>query len=195
MKLSANFQLDEFLLSQKAERIGGDMLDSQRNPDPEVVSNLQYLVKNTLQPIRTLLKSSITITSGYRCLALNRDLGSRDTSQHVKGEAADLKISSELVTRGSRDRIRKIIEHKMLDTIGKSIRSDASANFYLFACICFYLDELDIDQVIHEYGVDGSPGWIHVSSSASERNKRQILLINSKGTRQLDMKSALELGC
>jgi hypothetical protein len=31
----------------------------------------------------------ITIKSGYRSLALNRAIGSKDTSQHIKGQAAD----------------------------------------------------------------------------------------------------------
>ena len=34
----------------------------------------------------------ISINSGYRCLSLNRALGSKDTSQHVKGEAVDIEF-------------------------------------------------------------------------------------------------------
>ena len=35
-----------------------------------------------------------TPSSGYRCLALNRQIGSSDTSQHTKGEAADFEVPS-----------------------------------------------------------------------------------------------------
>lgn len=37
---------------------------------------------------------SIRITSGYRTLEYNRKLGSPDTSQHVKGRAADIQHST-----------------------------------------------------------------------------------------------------
>lgn len=43
-----------------------------------------------IQEVRQEFGSSIVITSGYRCLAHNRSIGSKDTSQHVLGRAADL---------------------------------------------------------------------------------------------------------
>jgi zinc D-Ala-D-Ala carboxypeptidase len=42
-----------------------------------------------LQKVREEFGKSITITSGYRCLKHNRSIGSSDTSQHPKGNAAD----------------------------------------------------------------------------------------------------------
>ncbi len=196
MRLSENFYLEEFLISETAERHGGDMLEQQRNPDPAVLHNIEYLVQHTLQPLRTLLKTAMTLSSGYRCLPLNRAIGSRDTSQHVLGQAADIKLSNEIANSVSRTRIKSIIHSKVRNVTGKPLRSDINANFYLFATACFYRDELDIDQVIHEFGADGRPSWVHLSSSSDpDRDKRQILVINSGGTRVIDLEEALNLGC
>lgn len=196
MRLSENFYLEEFLISQTAERHGGEMLKQQRNPDQAVMQNIQYLVKHSLQPLRTLLKTAMTVTSGYRCLTLNRAIGSKDTSQHLKGQAADIKLSNEIVNSVSRTRIKHIINNKVRNVTGKPLREDINANFFLFATACFYRDELDIDQIIHEFGSDGQPSWVHLSCSDNpDRDKRQILLINGSGARTLDLEEALNLGC
>jgi hypothetical protein len=48
------------------------------------------MLANTLEQVRTLLgNNSIRISSGYRCVALNRAIGSGDTSAHVLGYAVD----------------------------------------------------------------------------------------------------------
>lgn len=196
MRLSENFYLEEFLISQTAERHGGEMLEQQRNPEQAVQQNIHYLVQHSLQPLRTLLKTAMTVTSGYRCLPLNRAIGSKDTSQHLKGQAADIKLSNEIVNSVSRTRIKKIINNKVRNVTGKPLRDDINSNFFLFATACFYRDELDIDQIIHEFGSDGQPSWVHLScSNDPERDKRQMLLINSSGARALDLEEALNLGC
>ncbi len=41
------------------------------------------------EQLREAIKSPIKITSGFRCLEHNRQVGSKDTSLHVKGDAAD----------------------------------------------------------------------------------------------------------
>lgn len=196
MKLSKNFSLNEFLTSQMAERTGGDMLDQQRNPNADIVRNLQYLTTTTLQPMRNLLLSSMHVSSGYRCEALNKAIKGSETSQHIKGEAADVSLSNEFLTRPSRSRARNIVREKIRAKTGRHPQGTANSNFYLFATICMYLEELDVDQVIHEYGTDGAPGWVHVSTSRGERNKRQILIKRrGEGYIELSLNQALELGC
>ena len=44
---------------------------------------------SNLEKARVEYGSPIKVTSGYRCLKHNRDIGSSDTSQHVLGNAAD----------------------------------------------------------------------------------------------------------
>jgi zinc D-Ala-D-Ala carboxypeptidase len=84
MKLSENFNLDEFTASQTAVRRGID-----NTPPPAVTERLRMLAA-TLEQVRSLLgNNSIRISSGYRCLALNRAIGSGDLSAHVLGYAVD----------------------------------------------------------------------------------------------------------
>ena len=82
--LSEHFSLDEFTASQEATRHS-----INNTPSEKVVENIRMLAA-LLEQVRTLLGShSIRISSGYRCLALNRAIGSGDTSAHVRGYAAD----------------------------------------------------------------------------------------------------------
>ena len=43
-----------------------------------------------LQPLRTALGVEMPVNSGYRCPELNAAVGGVPTSQHMKGEAADI---------------------------------------------------------------------------------------------------------
>lgn len=88
VQLSENFWLSEFVKSQTANRKGIDNWPEEQY----IVDNLKALVKNVLQPLRWAYDKPISISSGYRCLELNRAIGSKDTSQHIHGQAADFEI-------------------------------------------------------------------------------------------------------
>ena len=84
MQLSKNFKLNEFTASQTATRKGID-----NTPAAPIIERLRMLA-NTMEQVRSLLgDNSIRISSGYRCLALNRAIGSGDSSAHVQGYAVD----------------------------------------------------------------------------------------------------------
>ena len=87
MRLSKNFTLDEFLVSQTATRHNIDM-----TPPTEIIENLQRLVTGCLQPLRDEVGVGIFISSGFRPLELNTRIGGSKTSAHVRGDAADLKV-------------------------------------------------------------------------------------------------------
>ncbi len=194
-QLSENFGLHEMLRSQTARRKGGDILDSQMNPDRSIIRNLSYLVTTSLQPLRTLLKTVITVSSGYRCKALNELIGGAESSQHTKGMAADLVLSGEFMYRASRERLKSIVAHKILEVTGLPVRENVNSNFYLFATACLFAEELDIDQLIHEYGEPGTPDWVHLSAGINTKQRRQFLYINHQGAQALDLREALMLGC
>lgn len=196
MQLTKNFSLIEFLRSQTATRKGGEMLAAQMNPPARIVDNLRYLSVNTLQPLRTLLRTPFTISSGYRSPELNSHVGGSAKSQHMQGEAADIIMFGAFFDedRPVQRRIHTILNNRIYDTIGRTPRKDCNANFYLFAAASLYLAEIDIDQVIHEYGSPGKPEWVHLASSR-ERNKREILLIAKGQRNKLTLEEALELGC
>jgi len=87
MKLSANFQLSELVKSQVAERKG-----IPNNPSPSHIDNLKALCVNVLQPIRSHFESPVIISSGFRSAELCIAIGSKPTSQHAEGKAADLEV-------------------------------------------------------------------------------------------------------
>lgn len=56
----------------------------------EVRDSILALTENVLQPLRDAWGKQLKVNSGYRCKALNAAVGGVPTSQHVKGEAADI---------------------------------------------------------------------------------------------------------
>ena len=87
MQLSKNFSLQELIKSQTAERKGID-----NTPSTEHQENLKLLCTSILQPIRDHFSRVVSVSSGYRSPALCEAIGSKITSQHAKGEAADFEI-------------------------------------------------------------------------------------------------------
>lgn len=61
-------------------------------PDINSLDNMLNLVFYVLQPIRERIQKPMIITSGYRCKEVNRLVGGKDTSQHLKGQAVDFVI-------------------------------------------------------------------------------------------------------
>lgn len=84
--ISENFSYEEFEASVKAEE---NKIDNSI-PSPEVKEHIKALVLNVLQPLRDAWGEPLHISSGYRCTELNELVGGVPTSQHVKGEAADI---------------------------------------------------------------------------------------------------------
>lgn len=93
MRLSQHFHLDEMTISQTATRLKINNTPSERD-----IARLRDLCENVLEPVRSLFNKPVVISSGYRSLALNRAIGSKDSSQHTKGEAADFTIPGFTVT-------------------------------------------------------------------------------------------------
>ena len=86
MHLSPNFTLEELTASQTAERKGLD-----NTPNATAIANLTR-VAALLEQVRTLLNKPIMINSGFRSKPVNDSVGSKDTSQHRLGCAADIRV-------------------------------------------------------------------------------------------------------
>lgn len=84
-QITANFTLNELIYSSTADRY-----DIDNTPGQFEYNNLVKLCKEVLQPIREKYGKPITVNSGYRSPQLNSKLKGSATSQHCKGEAADI---------------------------------------------------------------------------------------------------------
>lgn len=83
--LSEHFTLEEATASQEAARKGID----NSHPTPSTVTTASKTAVK-MEKVRLVLGGKpISVSSWIRCLDLNRALGSKDSSQHVKGEAVD----------------------------------------------------------------------------------------------------------
>lgn len=87
MKLSDNFNLSEFTRSETATR-----LNIANIPTNEHIVNLQKLCVRLLQPLRERYSEAFIINSGFRSLQLNKAVGGVASSQHTRGQAADVKV-------------------------------------------------------------------------------------------------------
>jgi len=87
MRLSKHFTLQELIKSSTAERRG-----IKNVPERTEIESLRLVCDNILEPVRQHFGVPMVPSSGYRCLELNRAIGSGDSSQHVKGQAVDFEI-------------------------------------------------------------------------------------------------------
>lgn len=94
-----HFSLQEFTRSSTAEADG-----IQNTPAVCEVARIEDLVKEVLDPLREWYGRPIYVTSGYRSPKLNRAVGGAATSQHLRGEAAD-------ITTHSRRENKKLYEY------------------------------------------------------------------------------------
>lgn len=83
MQLSKNFRLAEMTTTS---------VDAPNEPTPTEVERLRALAENILQPLRDALGKPIIINSAYRSPQVNKVVGGVATSQHSRGEAADIRV-------------------------------------------------------------------------------------------------------
>lgn len=116
------------------------------HPTSDVRECLTRLIDRVLDPIREAWGGPVTITSGFRAGLLNKAVGGVPTSQHLKGEAADITVGTQA-------------ENKRLFELVVALQKEGKILF---------------DQLIWEKGSAAGPDWIHVSYRQG-RNRNQIL--------------------
>ena len=147
MKLTPHFTLEELTASDLATRKGWD-----NTPNAAEVQNLTRLA-HLLEMVRDVLLQPLNISSGFRSKILNDAVGSRDTSQHRLGCAADFRVTG-MTPR----EVCKLI-------IASGVPFD------------------QLIQEFYEEGKPGGWVHISVPNSADGRPRRSALIIDSKGTR------------
>lgn len=140
-KLSKNFTLEELVFSITANNHGID-----NTPNKEAKAALKRLAVDVLQPIRDAWGKPIVVTSGYRCPWLNTKVGGVKTSQHILGQAADIKASNPADNGKLFRLIKQMIEKK----------------------------QIKVGQLIWEYGTKTVPKWVHVSLPTLQKNNQVV---------------------
>lgn len=134
------FTIDELTASATARKKG-----IKNIPNDEERLNLIALVGAVLDPLRERYGKPINVSSGFRCRALNKNVGGVTGSQHCKGEAAD--IYSKEGAAANYELGRLIAERGMFDQL---IFENVGKNDLL-------------------------PKWIHVSWRRTGDNRQNIL--------------------
>jgi hypothetical protein len=156
MQLTEHFTLEEFTTSSTAKARGIDnSVSSQR-----VVENLRNLCEQVLEPLRSYANQPITISSGYRCKALNKVVGGARNSQHMTGEAADIHIPL----------------YDFKDSTGSRLTDIQLARDWMQ----WLTDNTDFDQLILET-VNRRIFWLHVSCKRDRSlNRHQVIRFMQK---------------
>ena len=94
------FTIQELTKSATAQRKG-----IKNVPDTTITQNLTALIDNVLDHLREAYGAPIIVTSGYRCEKLNKVVGGAASSQHVKGQAADIRS-----IKDSRDQNKRLFD-------------------------------------------------------------------------------------
>lgn len=129
MRLSKNFTLAE--LTKTSTGI-------PNNPTDVEIERLKTLCEKVLQPLRDEFNSPIIVNSGYRSQQVNKAVGGVPTSQHLKGESAD-------ITAGSRER------NKLLFEIIKTMEFDQVISYdYRFIHVSYTICKENRKQIIHK---------------------------------------------
>lgn len=83
------FTINELCYSATAQANG-----INNTPNATQRNALTALVDTVLDPLRRSWGKPILVNSGYRCPALNNAVGGKASSQHLRGEAADITTGS-----------------------------------------------------------------------------------------------------
>ena len=91
--IGRHFKLKHLIWSDRAKNKGINNMPGIDNSPSQttVIENLRALMVNVVDDIVDIYPDLI-INSGYRCMALNSNLGGSNTSQHVYGQAIDIKV-------------------------------------------------------------------------------------------------------
>lgn len=79
-----------FSITELSRSSAAAKLHLENTPNAECIKNLEALVAHILDPARVQLGMPIKVNSGFRSPLVNKVVGGTPTSQHLRGEAADI---------------------------------------------------------------------------------------------------------
>ena len=86
--------MEFFTVKELTRSVTAEYRKIDNTPTREAEANIVALIDNVLDPLRRVYGKPIKVTSGYRCPKLNASVGGVKTSQHQKGQAADITAGS-----------------------------------------------------------------------------------------------------
>lgn len=95
--------MEYFTVEELTRSVTAEAKKIDNTPTPEAEANLKELINNVLDPLRKAYGNPIMVTSGYRSPRLNAAVEGVKTSQHQKGQAAD-------ITAGSPEENKKLFD-------------------------------------------------------------------------------------
>lgn len=84
MQLTKNFTLEEMTVTDTG---------LPNVPNKRHIVNMAMLATMLLQPVRDLYGKPMHINSGFRSPGVNKAVGGSNTSDHMQGRAADVRVS------------------------------------------------------------------------------------------------------
>lgn len=105
MQISKNFSLKEMLVTSTG---------IPNVPSDKEIENMKTLAVKILQPLREYMNRPVIITSGYRSYEVNKAVKGSKTSQHMKGEAADISAGNRTLNKKMYEFIRDNLEFDQL---------------------------------------------------------------------------------
>lgn len=87
MQLTPHFTLEELSNTNKADLKALNIKEAQKH------MGRMYQLAGFAERIREIVGKPIIVTSAFRCVKLNNAVGGSLTSQHLKAEAIDIKVS------------------------------------------------------------------------------------------------------
>ena len=145
-----NFRINEFVC-----HCGCEM-------PPEARQNIEALVANVLDPLRDEYGKPIYVNSGYRCEKHNAAVGGVPRSQHMVGEAADIRPGTLIPASEPESPAHKEIPHQ--------VRNEA-----LMTLAKIIVEQGRFDQLILY------PTFLHVSFKRNGVNRHKVLKKTSTG--------------
>lgn len=158
-----NFSKKEMIRCYRENR--QDRCKECRLPQPAtrlpngIEENIEALVDEVLDPARRKLGKPIVVNSGFRCPIHNTAVGGVYNSQHVSGQAADIKPAGfkDSTVSGFKEELAKLA--RIIVANGK------------------------FDQLIVY------PTFLHVSWKRQDGNRREVLRKTASGYQRVDAKS------
>jgi uncharacterized protein YcbK (DUF882 family) len=83
--MAKHFTMAELTRSDTAIAKGLD-----NSPGVDATKALRLLIERALDPVREMWGAPLIVNSGFRCPELNKAVGGAASSQHMRGEAADI---------------------------------------------------------------------------------------------------------